>query len=212
LDSFPEVHVDGIEIDGDVVEVGKKYFDNAHPNITPMVMDGRIYLQSVDKKYDLIQIDAYRQPYIPFHLVTQEFFQEVHDHLEDDGVLAINVASVRGVSQDLVAMIFRTIREVFPWAVVVRATRSNDVIVATKQPELLGKNIDTMRHAKESPRVRQALSRVDALEGLAMDTTKNRYAARISTGIEGWQDAQLLTDDFAPVEMAWDLMTLEFAK
>jgi hypothetical protein len=45
-----------------------------------------------------------------------------------------------------------------------------------------------------------------------MDTTKNRYAARISTGIEGWQDAQLLTDDFAPVEMAWDLMTLEFAK
>ena len=109
-------------------------------------------------------------------------------------------------------MIFRTIREVFPWAVVVRATRSNDVIVATKQPELMGKNIDTMKHAKESPRVRQALKRVDALQGLAMETTQNRYAARITTGITDWQNAQLLTDDFAPVEMAWDLMTIEFAK
>ena len=212
LQSFPKVKVDGVEIDGDVVEVGKKYFDNAHPNINPMVMDGRIYLQSVDTKYDLIQIDAYRQPYIPFHLVTQEFFQEVYDHLEDDGVLAINVASVRGVSQDLVAMIFRTIREVFPWAVVVRATRSNDVIIATKNPDLMNKDIDQMSHAKESPRIRQALSRVDALQGLAMNTSQNRYAARISMGIEGWQDAQLLTDDFAPVEMAWDLMTIEFAK
>jgi len=212
LQSFPTVKVDGVEIDGDVVEVGKKYFDNAHPNINPMVMDGRIYLQIVDTKYDLIQIDAYRQPYIPFHLVTQEFFQEVHNHLEDDGVLAINVASVRGVSQDLVAMIFRTIREVFPWAVVVRATRSNDVIIATKNPDLMNKDIDQMSHAKESPRIRQALSRVDALQGLAMNTSQNRYAARISMGIEGWQEAQLLTDDFAPVEMAWDLMTIEFAK
>ena len=56
------------------------------------------------------------------------------------------------------------------------------------------------------------LSRVDALQGLAMNTSQNRYAARISMGIEGWQEAQLLTDDFAPVEMAWDLMTIEFAK
>lgn len=212
LQSFPDVQVDGVEIDGDVVEVGKKYFDNAHPNINPMVMDGRIYLQSVDTKYDLIQIDAYRQPYIPFHLVTQEFFEEVYNHLEDDGVLAINVASVRGVSQDLVAMIFRTIREVFPWAIVVRATRSNDVIIATKQPELLGKDIDSMKHAKESPRIKQALSRVAALQGLAMNTSQNKYAARISMGIDNWQAAQLLTDDYAPVEMAWDLMTLEFAK
>ena len=99
-------------------------------------MDGRIYLQMTDKKYDIIQIDAYRQPYIPFHLVTQEFFQEVYDHLEDDGVLAINVASVRGVSTDLTAMIYRTIREVFPWAIRVKAGRSNDILIASKKPEL----------------------------------------------------------------------------
>ena len=212
LQSYPDVQIDGVEIDGAVVETGKIYFDNAHPNIHPIVMDGRIYLQSVSKKYDLIQIDAYRQPYIPFHLVTQEFFQEVYDHLEEDGVLAINVASVRGVSQDLVAMIFRTIREVFPWAVVVRATRSNDVIIATKQPDLNNKPLESMKHARESERVKQALHRVKDIKGLAMLTSEGQYASRIVTGVEGWQEAQLLTDDFAPVEMAWDLMTLEFAK
>ena len=212
LDSYPEVKIDGVEIDGAVVEVGKKHFDNAHPQINPIVMDGRIFLQATTKKYDLIQIDAYRQPYIPFHLVTEEFFTEVYNHLEDGGVLAINVASVRGVSQELAAMIYRTIRSVFPWAIQIQATRSNDVIIATKNPELSDKDPSSFQKASESPRIRQALSRFRDVKGQAMNNTKRAYLSRVKLSVDGWEEAQLLTDDFAPVEMAWDLMTLEFAK
>ena len=214
LKFFPNIQIDGVEIDGDVVEIGKKYFENAHPNINPIVMDGRIYLQMVDKKYDTIQIDAYRQPYIPFHLVTKEFFEEVYEHLEDDGVLAINVASVRGLSTDLNlnAMIYRTIREVFPWAITVKAGRSNEIIIATKKPELEELDFSSFKKPKDSPRVRNMLSRLRKLDGYEKNKFLKSYSRRLYLEVPDWQNAELLTDDYAPVEMAWDLMALEFIK
>ena len=212
LDIYPEVKVDGVEIDGAVIDVGKEFFDNSHPNINPIVMDGRIFLQMTEKKYDLIQIDAYRQPYIPFHLVTQEFFQEVSDHLEDDGVLAINVASVRGLSTDLTAMIYRTIREVFPWAIRIKATRSNEVIIASKQPELEGINFESLENPGRSPRVQNAIRRLKKTDDYKKSKYFKSYLGRMNLDVPGWEEATLLTDDYAPVEMAWDLMTLEFVK
>ena len=212
IDQYPNVNVDGVEIDGDVIEVGREFFDNDNPRINPIVMDGRIYLQMVDKKYDLIQIDAYRQPYIPFHLVTNEFFQEVHDHLEDDGVLAINVASVRGISTDLTAMIYRTIREVFPWAIRVQATRSNDIIIASKRPDLKGVDFSTLRKPVQSPRIKEVLRRLAETENYKTNRYYQSYLRRIYLDVPEWQKAELLTDDYAPVEMAWDLMTLDFVQ
>lgn len=210
LQSYPHVQIDGVEIDEAVVEVGKEYFDNANPHIHPIVMDGRIYLQQSTKKYDLIQIDAYRQPYIPFHLVTKEFFHQVHEHLNEGGVLAVNVASVRGVSEELVQMIYKTIRSEFPWAIRVKATRSNDIIIATLSPELENKDFTALQAPIQSPKIKQALARLAVTEGEAIATSKNKYINRITLGIDGWENATILTDDYAPVEMAWDMMTLEF--
>ena len=34
------------------------------------------------RRWDVIIVDAYRQPYIPFYLATREFFGEVRDHLD----------------------------------------------------------------------------------------------------------------------------------
>jgi len=197
LESFPDAHVDGVEIDGAVVEVGKKYFDNDDPRITPYVMDGRIYLQNTDKKYDVILMDAYRQPYIPFHLTTVEFWQTVYDHLDDDGVVGINVASVRGVSQGLAQMIYRTMREVFPSVHYIDATQSNDVLYATKQlkdKDLISQNLEAMPSARG----------LDQLRSVLRGKTKGP--------VTGWEEARVLTDDQAPVEMAWDLMALQFAQ
>jgi predicted membrane-bound spermidine synthase len=196
LESFPDAHVDGVEIDGDVVEVGKKYFDDDDPRISPIVMDGRIFLQLTDKKYDLVMMDAYRQPYIPFHLVTVEFFEQVRDHMNDDAVLAVNVASVRGVSRTLAAMIYRTMKEVFPTVVLVDATNSNDVIIAmTKEKDY---NIGATHIAKYG-------------DARGLGTIKKRLPKRILGPVEGWETARVLTDDQAPVEQAWDLMALEYA-
>jgi predicted membrane-bound spermidine synthase len=197
LEAFPEAHVDGVEIDGDVVELGKAYFDDGDPRITPIVMDGRIFLQTTDKRYDLVMMDAYRQPYIPFHLVTVEFFEEVRAHMSDDAVLAVNVAGVRGVSRDLAAMIYRTMREVFPSVTLVDATRSNDVIIATtreKPADAAVQHLTLMKQSAGLARIRRSLPN------------------KIVGPVEGWEQARVLTDDQAPVEMAWDLMALAYAR
>jgi predicted membrane-bound spermidine synthase len=196
LEAFPESHVDGVEIDGEVVKVGRMFFDDSDPRINPIVMDGRIFLNTSDKKYDLIMLDAYRQPYIPFHLVTLEFFQQVRVHMNEDAVLAVNVASVRGVSRELAAMIFRTMKEVFPTVLVINATKSNDIIIATTR--------------EKDPRIGAIhLAEVGEVRGLG--SIRERLPERIVTTVEGWESARVLTDDQAPVEMAWDLAAFQYA-
>jgi predicted membrane-bound spermidine synthase len=196
LEAFPRATVDGVEIDGEVVRVGEEHFDNADPRIRPVVMDGRTYLQVSDKTYDLVMMDAYRQPYIPFHLVTVEFFELVKAHMNDDAVLAVNVASVRGVSRDLAAMIYATLKEVFPTVLLLDATQSNDVIIALNREKPIttgADNIEAVGDARGLKRVKKALRK------------------KIVGPVDGWTEAEVLTDDRAPVEMAWDLMALEFA-
>ena len=112
-------------------------------------------------------------------------------------MVGINVASVRGVSQGLAQMIYRTMREVFPAVHYVDATQSNDILYATKQAKdmhLLSDNLAAMPSARG----------LDQLRGVLRDKTRGP--------VEGWEDARVLTDDQAPVEMVWDLMALEYAK
>ncbi len=52
------------------------------------------FLRSTDARYDLIVVDAYRQPYVPFYLATREFFRLVREHLTPGGIVALNVAAV----------------------------------------------------------------------------------------------------------------------
>lgn len=196
LEAFPEARIVGVEIDGEVVEAGRRFLDNEDPRIQPVVMDGRLYVQNSTRRFDVVLMDAYRQPYIPFHLVTVEFFRQVHDRLEDGGVLAVNVASVRGVSRTLAAMIYRTMAEVFSTVIWVDATASNDVIFAMKRPT------DPMLAAtrlEQGPRTR------------AYEQIRTRYRKKVMGPVPGWETARLLTDDQAPVEMAWDLMALQYA-
>jgi predicted membrane-bound spermidine synthase len=197
LEAFPDARVDGVEIDGEVVDVGRRWFDDADPRIRPVVMDGRVFLRTTDRRYDLVLIDAYRQPYIPFHLVTQEFFEEVRGHMADDAVLAVNVAGVRGVGVDLPGMITRTLAEVFPSVVRVDMARSNDMILATtraKPRDFALRHLDLMRRSAGLRRIRKT------------------FPSRIVGPVEGWEQARVLTDDQAPVELAWDLEALAWAR
>ena len=88
---FPNISIDGFEIDPKIVEVGKTYFGMDLPALHVFVQDGRWGLQHSGRKYQVISVDAYRPPYIPWHLTTREFFQTVHDHLTEDGVMVINI-------------------------------------------------------------------------------------------------------------------------
>ena len=68
----------------------------SNPNLTVYDEDARPWLRASDGGYDLIVVDAYRQPYIPFYLATKEFFELARDHLAPGGVVIVNVGHPEG--------------------------------------------------------------------------------------------------------------------
>ena len=79
---FPRTRVDGVEIDGALSEVGRELFDLRGPRLQLHTADGRAFLRASERRFDAIFVDAYRQPYVPFHLATREFFALVRERLD----------------------------------------------------------------------------------------------------------------------------------
>jgi spermidine synthase len=126
--------IDGVEIDPEIVEVGRTYFAMDQPNLNVIVSDGRYALARSDQHYSVIGVDAYRLPYIPPHLATVEFFRQARDHLTADGVVAINVGRTHD-DYRLVEAMLATLLQAFPSAHVIDVPYSfNTVVVATAQP------------------------------------------------------------------------------
>ncbi len=122
------------------------------PNLNAIAQDGRVGLEHSSKTYTIIAVDAYRPPYIPPHLTTQEFFQEARDHLTSDGVLVVNVGR-SPTDRTLVDQIASTIQTVFPSVFIVDVPGSfNTMIYATIQPTQftnLQANLDSSQCTKQ---------------------------------------------------------------
>jgi len=118
--------------------VGRDYFAMTQPNLTAYSADGRAFLAQTTRHYDVVAVDAYRLPYIPWHLTTVEFFAEVRAHLTDVGVVAINVGHTPGAGDGdwrLVEAMVATMRQVYPSVYVIDIPGSfNAIVVATAQP------------------------------------------------------------------------------
>ncbi|RME75285.1 MAG: spermine synthase [Chloroflexi bacterium] len=135
---YGPIRMDGVEIDPKIVEVGRQWFDMNDPGLTVHVQDGRYFLRQTDARYDVIAVDAYRPPYIPFHLTTREFFQEVADHLTPNGVVAIN-AGRTATDYSLVNALAATMKTVFPSVYIYDtpdygSSLGNSLVIATRQP------------------------------------------------------------------------------
>jgi spermidine synthase len=131
---YGPIPIDGIELDPAIVQAGRDYFALDEPNINVIVGDGRYQLNQLAHRYDVITIDAYKVPYIPWHLTTREFFGEVKAHLADDGVPAINVGRAPD-DRRLVDAITATLLAVFPTVHAIDVPGSlNTILVATVQP------------------------------------------------------------------------------
>jgi hypothetical protein len=95
--------------------------------------DGRPFLERTRKRYDLIVVDAYRQPYVPFYLATAEFFRLAREHLRPGGVIALNVAATPH-DRSLSRAVGTTLLTAFPQAWRWRALRFNDLLFASNDP------------------------------------------------------------------------------
>ncbi len=132
-----DAYIDGVEIDPKVVDIAHRYFnlpkDNEH--FHTYVDDARPFLLKSSKQYDVIEVDMYQGGvYVPFYVVTKEFFQLVFDHLKDGGVMIMNVYDPTVQQGDSIILnpIGATVRTVFP-SLFTMPVESNIVLLAMKQ-------------------------------------------------------------------------------
>jgi spermidine synthase len=94
---FPEATVHAVEIDEAILRVAKQYFDFVESEqVKVFVQDARVYTKRAairNQKYDMIILDAFTGDYIPEHLMTVEFLQEVQAILSENGVVVANTFS-----------------------------------------------------------------------------------------------------------------------
>ncbi|HEY5080658.1 MAG TPA: fused MFS/spermidine synthase [Bauldia sp.] len=129
--SVPDLSFTAVELDPEVIRLGAAYFNvKPEPNFTIANEDGRVWLTKTDKTFDVILIDAYRGPFVPFHLLTSEFYKLVAAHLKPGGVAVQNVEPTTMLFDSAVA----TIQSAFAHTVFLQG-EGNIVIVAYNGPE-----------------------------------------------------------------------------
>lgn len=191
---YGDVPIDGFEIDGRIVEASRKYLGMDMPNLNVYIQDGRYGFNRQDETYDIVGIDAYRVPYVPWHLTTVEFFEEIRNKLSDDGVVVINVGRTPS-DRRLVDAMAATMLQVFPTVHAMDVPESlNTILVATRQPT----TADNLRVN------RLALSgNVHPMLPVALQTAEQTLVATEPNDI-------IFYDDHAPVEQIVDSMVLEY--
>lgn len=199
--------IDAVEIDPKIVEVGRKYFDmndQEYPNYKTYTADGRVWLNQTNATYDVIGMDAYKQPYIPFHLTTREFFQEVNAKLSPNGVAVVN-AGKPGTDYRLVDTLASTMRTVFPQVFILDVPSfGNSIVIGVKQP--VGDGVANFRANLErmnDPVLRFVMEQ-------ALDTNERKRPFREWTAQQA-ATVRAFTDDWAPVESVIDQIILRAA-
>lgn len=179
---FDGMQTEGVEIDGKITELAETYF-RLPPDIDVVTYDGRAYLNVIDKKYDVIMVDAYQDITIPFQMSSVEFFTLVKEHLKEDGVMAVNM-NMRGAEEgNINQYLADTISSVFQEVCTI------DVPGSTNR-ELF---------ASDSGKMKENLSLgIQTLSDLELTDMMQT----VSAGLKPYQAGNYrMTDDKAPVEL-----------
>jgi predicted membrane-bound spermidine synthase len=199
-DVFGPVAIDGIEIDADIVKAGQQFFQMNEPNLNVIVEDGRLAMHNSTNKYDVVGLDAYRVPYVPWNLTTVEFFQDVRAHLTSQGVAVINVgrtvnAATGTQDRRLIQAMTNTMQHVFPSVYTIDVPGSfNTILIATVQPTSAG-NLAANLAALPTD--------ADPILRTVLDSAVKNMKPTVASDV-------LFTDDRAPVETIVDSMVLDF--
>jgi spermidine synthase len=182
---MPDVAIDTVEIDRKVIEVAKQYFGlRETERIRYLDGDGRVFLNRNRGLYDLILLDAYRGGFVPFHLLTKEFYTLVKQRLTPGGAVASNVHDGTKLYHSTV----KTLGEVFP-TLDLYPTGAGEVIAIATMTDGPGKDTLASRAAALQERYNFRHPLTDALRR-RMDNPRSQAA-----------DGELITDDFAPVNL-----------
>ncbi len=96
-DLFPNASIDVLEVDQAVLNVAEEFFGFREDDaMTAHVVDARVFIKRAGlrgEQYDYIVLDAFSGEYIPEHLLSKEFLEEVRAILTPDGVVVANTFS-----------------------------------------------------------------------------------------------------------------------
>ena len=179
---FDNCEITGVEIDQSITDLARQYFGLSE-DIKVVTYDGRAYLNADDKKYDVIMVDAYQDITIPFQMSSVEFFGLVREHLNDDGVMVMNMNMRNGENDDITHYLADTVASVFD------NIYTADVIGSTNR-ELF---------AFSDP---SCLERFNAGVEAEEAVDLHLMMGRVYSSLEPYTGGELImTDDKAPVEL-----------
>lgn len=177
---FPHAQVEGVEIDQKITDLAREHFELPE-DVEVATYDGRAYLKGVQKKYDVIMVDAYQDITIPFQMSSVEFFKELREHLKADGVMVVNMNMKSQKKGNINEYLSDTIASIFPNVYTVDVSGSS--------------NRELFAFSDHS-----ALSRLSQAGGL--DRELLAHLENVEEGLMQYHGgSRILTDDQAPVEL-----------
>ena len=196
---LPDSYIDNVEIDESVIKVARQYFgflENDH--IKTHSQDGRVFVKRALLKkqtYDWIILDAFNGDYIPGHLMTKEFLEEIKKSLSNKGILTANTFS----SSKLYGYESATYKAVFgDFYQVSNQDNNNRIILAHKN------GLETNLHSEQAVVEQKKNVTKLAVKLLAIGVdAKLLYQHMKSTAEhQNWADNNpILTDQFAPANL-----------
>lgn len=196
----PEIEIDAVEIDPEVVRVAGTFFGlpQNDPKLRVHIADARPWLagSAANSKFDLLHIDLFQGgPYVPFYLTTVEFFQLVRSRMTDDGVLMVNVYD-ESAKRELLEAMGATLRKIFPSVESLSTAGGNHILFAFPQKRDI---LETAVRLKEGA-------------GPAWVRKLSMKAAGEIVEFEPKAGAVIFTDDLAPIEQMTRRMLAEAGK
>jgi spermidine synthase len=133
---FPDATIECTDLDATIVAVAQKFFSiQLDDRLKVAIQDGRAYLaeQISPTKYDLIIVDAgFGSGYMPYSLVTQEFYQLCKSRLSNSGIIAVHLFH----KPDFNAAAVKTLQSVFARVYTCNLAEGNSIAIATDIPIL----------------------------------------------------------------------------
>ncbi|MBE0417233.1 MAG: fused MFS/spermidine synthase [Coriobacteriia bacterium] len=197
LRDYPEVYVDAVEIDPVVVDVAERFFALPEDErLQVYVEDARRYVQRTGKRYDIVVVDCYHADALPFHLTTQEFFEEISGVLEPDGVCAYNIISaVEGERSDLFRSLYRTAGTVWDHLWVFPVERNGQTGSPKTNRNIVMLATDVRIDAAE------LLGRIESgVDGRVKVEGFEEFGESLYRGLVEQGDVPVLTDSHAPTD------------
>jgi len=191
-ETYGPVHFDGVEPDPEVVRLGREFFGMTMTNLHVHVLDARAWLNIHTQRYDVIGVDAYRQPYVPFELCTVEFLETVRERLAPHGVVVMNVARTEDDLR-LVEAMASTARRVFPSVFALHLFHGRNTVM-----------VGSMQHCT----ILDYKRNIDPVQDPVLRLITQRVLGMLDFTL---REGPVLTDDHAPVERMMDTLILKEA-